>query len=384
MPMTWTTCSEASVPAMPNRRVSRPGDRASGPAPASPNAASDAPPATRPLVVVGDLPDPADALPVLSWAGKRGIPVVAEPFGGHPRSGVVSAGSLLLTDGDWVAAHEPDLVVVAGRPTLTRPVAALLRRAERLVAVEGGVEFGIPGRTVPKLDADDLGRMVVEVRDGWAADWSARGRSVAAAAARHELPWPSSLAVARVVTGALPSGARLFLGSSNAVRDVDLAGAFRGDDLDVVASRGLAGIDGCVSTSVGLALADPTRPTYALLGDLTLLHDTNGLLIGPAEPRADLTVVVPNDDGGGIFTLLEPGAPERADSFDRLFGTPTGADLAGICAAHGIRHSLVTTPEALAAAVARRPEGISVVEVRVDRSSHRAAHEALRRVAREA
>ena len=102
----------------------------------------------------------------------------------------------------------------------------------------------------------------------------------------------------------------------------------------VVASRGLAGIDGCVSTAAGLALAGD-RPAYALMGDLTFLHDANGLLIGPHEPQPDLTVVVTNDDGGGIFTLLEPGEPERAADFERVFGTPTGTDLAALCARTG-------------------------------------------------
>jgi 2-succinyl-5-enolpyruvyl-6-hydroxy-3-cyclohexene-1-carboxylate synthase len=341
------------------------------------------PGATRPLVVVGDLPDPADADPVLAWAAEHGVPVVAEPFGPHPRA-VVPAGSLLVSDTGWVAAHEPDLVLVVGRPTLARPVAALLRRAERLVAIESGLEFGVPGREVTRIDADRLRTLDLRVADDWTPAWSERGAAVAAAVAGHDLAWPSSLAVARVVAGALPSGARLFLGSSNAVRDVDLAGAFATDEVDVVASRGLAGIDGCVSTSVGLALAEPQRPTYALLGDLTFLHDTNGLLIGSAEPRPDLTIVVANDDGGGIFTLLEPGAPEHAAPFDRLFGTPTGARLADLCAAHGIRHSLATSPEVLGAAVARPPEGIAVVEVTIDRTTHRAAHDALRRLARDA
>ena len=344
----------------------------------------DGPISTRPLLVVGDVPDPAWAARALAWAAEWGIPVIAEPFGQHPQSGTVPAGSLLLTDDDWVTAHEPDLVVIVGRPTLTRSVTMLLRRAPRLVAVESGVEFGVPGVESLRVDPTQLRELPVRVEAEWADAWSARGLVIEAAVAKSHLPWPSSLAVARVATGALPSGARLFLGSSNAVRDVDLVGAYSQEDVDVVASRGLSGIDGCVSTSVGLALADPTTPTYALLGDLTFLHDANGLLIGSGEPRPDLTIVVPNDDGGGIFTLLEPGAPERAAPFDRIFGTPTGTRLADLCAAHGVRHTLAASADALAAAVAERPRGITVVEVPVDRSTHRAAHEELRRLAREA
>jgi 2-succinyl-5-enolpyruvyl-6-hydroxy-3-cyclohexene-1-carboxylate synthase len=138
-----------------------------------------------------------------------------------------------------------------------------------------------------------------------------------------------------------------------------------------VASRGLAGIDGCVSTAAGIALAAQDSPTYALMGDLTFLHDQGGLLIGPHEPQPDLTIVVPNDDGGGIFTLLEPGEPERAADFERIFGTPTGTSLDALCRAHGARHVLACTPAELGEAVASRPTGITVIEVPLTRTAHR-------------
>ncbi len=175
-----------------------------------------------------------------------------------------------------------------------------------------------------------------------------------------------------MLASSLPEDATLVVGSSNVVRDLDLAvpGAAAAR---VVANRGLAGIDGMVSTAVGVALATP-GPTYAVLGDLTFLHDGNGLLAGPAEPTPDLTLVVVNDDGGGIFTTLEHGAPERADDFERVFGTPTGADLAALCRAHGIRHERVAGAASLAAAVAEPPHGIRVVEVVVDRATHRQVH----------
>jgi 2-succinyl-5-enolpyruvyl-6-hydroxy-3-cyclohexene-1-carboxylate synthase len=172
----------------------------------------------------------------------------------------------------------------------------------------------------------------------------------------------------------------LFLGSSNAVRDVDLALTSSGDDLTIVASRGLAGIDGCVATAMGVALAG-AQPAYALVGDLTFLHDVNALLIGPHEQTPDLTVVVTNDDGGGIFTLLEPGEPQRGADFERVFGTPTGTDLAQLCGAHGVAHTLVAGADDLAKAVATRPGGLRVVEVRTSRDNHRVANERLRELA---
>jgi 2-succinyl-5-enolpyruvyl-6-hydroxy-3-cyclohexene-1-carboxylate synthase len=214
------------------------------------------------------------------------------------------------------------------------------------------------------------------VDDGWAEAGRSAGARVAGALAQQPPAWPRGAAVAEVVLAALPEGATLFLGSSNSARDVDLARP-RSEALRVVASRGLAGIDGCVSTASGIALADEA-PTYALMGDLTFLHDANGLLVGPLERRPDLTVVVTNDDGGGIFTLLEPGEPARAADFERLFGTPTGADLAALCAAHPVAPRRVTTRDELVAALAATPTGLTVLEVPVDRAGHRDLHARLR------
>jgi 2-succinyl-5-enolpyruvyl-6-hydroxy-3-cyclohexene-1-carboxylate synthase len=173
---------------------------------------------------------------------------------------------------------------------------------------------------------------------------------------------------------ALPPGAQLVLGSSNPVRDVALAAVPR-PDVTVLANRGVAGIDGTVSTAVGAALAHD-GPAYALLGDLTFLHDTTGLVIGPDEPRPDLTLVVLNDDGGGIFGLLEQGDPVHAAAFERVFGTPHGVDLAALCAATGTGHVLVELPD-LAEALVPAP-GLRVVEVRADRRELRDGHAGLR------
>jgi 2-succinyl-5-enolpyruvyl-6-hydroxy-3-cyclohexene-1-carboxylate synthase len=349
----------------------------------TPGPARPVDPVPRTLVVVGDLPEPGQAEAAVRWARESGWPVVAEPFGAGT-SGVVPHGPLLLGVESWLDQHLPERVVTVGRPTLARPVARLLRRdGVRVEAVAASPDWTDPGHVVTAVH--DLGVLRHPVPCGhrdWAEAWHDAGRTVAAQVEKEGLPWPSGLGVARGLLEAVPAGSLLFVGSSNAVRDLDLS-SDRAAAVAVVANRGLAGIDGCVSTAVGLALAG-TSPTYALLGDLTFLHDSGGLLIGPHEPSPDLTLVVVNDDGGGIFTLLEPGEPERADDFERVFGTPTGTDLAALCAAHGVAHVRVADPQALADAVAQPPRGPRVVEVEIDRSGHRAAHAHLRRVAAEA
>ena len=350
----------------------------------------------RTLIVLGDLPDPAMAVEVTALARASGWPLIAEPFGAHDRSAHDSSahegsariphGPLLLTAGQWLDSHLPDRVLVVGRITLSRPVGELLRNPAVTVEIVAAHSnwpdpshassavhpFAAVAASIP------AGRQVDE---SWAREWAEAGELVSkAGGAIIEAAWPSGLKIAATVLAELPAEAMLFVGSSNSARDVDLAmsPSARSAPLTVVASRGLAGIDGCVSTAIGLALAQPERRAYALMGDLTFLHDSNGLLIGPHEPRPDLTIVVNNDDGGGIFTLLEPGETGRAADFERIFGTPTGASIADICRAHGVGYRLASTQADLRAVLSQRPGGICVVEVRVDRSGHRDLHARLR------
>jgi 2-succinyl-5-enolpyruvyl-6-hydroxy-3-cyclohexene-1-carboxylate synthase len=356
-------------------------------------------PIPRTLLVLGDLPDPAMALQVAALAQASGWPLLAEPFGardgvardGGARDSVaeVPHGPLLLTVGDWLERHLPERVVVVGRITLSRPVGDLLRNPAvtvEIVAAQSSWPDAshVASRVHPfaaVASSINNGRLVDEA---WARDWADAGGLVSDAVRPIiRASWPSGPAIATVVLAEIPAGAMLFVGSSNSARDVDLAmsPAVRSAPLTVVASRGLAGIDGCVSTAIGLALAGPRQPAYALMGDLTFLHDSNGLLIGPREPRPYLTVVVTNDDGGGIFTLLEPGEPDRATDFERVFGTPTGASIVDLCRAHGVRHVLVSTEADLQAALRQPPRDLTVIEVRVDRSGHRDLNAELRAAA---
>jgi 2-succinyl-5-enolpyruvyl-6-hydroxy-3-cyclohexene-1-carboxylate synthase len=316
----------------------------------------------------------------------------AQDRSAQDRSAQLPHGPLLLTAGQWLESHLPDRVLVVGRITLSRPVADLLRNP--LVPVEivtAQSDWPDPAHVASVVHPFEVVRASIahgrRVDEDWARTWFDAGEQVSkAAVASIEASWPSGLAIASTVLAELPPEATLFVGSSSSARDVDLAmsPSARSAPLTVVASRGLAGIDGCVSTAIGLALARPHVAAYALMGDLTFLHDSNGLLIGPHEPRPDLTVVVTNDDGGGIFTLLEPGEPGRAADFERIFGTPTGVSIADICRAHRVRHTLASTQAELRTVLRWHPGGLIVVEVRVDRSGHRDLHAELRAAAAQA
>jgi 2-succinyl-5-enolpyruvyl-6-hydroxy-3-cyclohexene-1-carboxylate synthase len=310
--------------------------------------------------------------------------MIVEPTAmrGAARAGgtVITYGTLLL---DALSAElTPESVLVIGRPTLSRAVQRLIKDAPTVYVASDQPDWPDPQHTATHV-TPIAGIPVVAPDPAYAEAWRRADAAAGAAVAGvlGDAGWPTGPAVARDLVAALPPDAGLFLGSSNPVRDVDLVAARRGD-LRVAANRGVAGIDGTVSTALGHALATGV-PTYALLGDLTFLHDLNGLLIGPDEPRPDLTIVVLNDNGGGIFSLLEQGAPEYAPAFERVFGTPHGADLAALCAGHHIKHTLAATRADLLAALNPAP-GIRVVEVRTRRDTLRDLHARLRTAVRAA
>jgi 2-succinyl-5-enolpyruvyl-6-hydroxy-3-cyclohexene-1-carboxylate synthase len=317
----------------------------------------------RTLVVVGDGPA-ATALEAAALADRSGWPMIAEPSSGvWGSSGGLRAGALLLGATDWLAAHRPDRVVVVGRPTLSRPVTALV--SDPSVHVETVV--GLPrwadaartsGRVVRRL-AD-----VSHAVDGdpeWSTAWQRATERVGAAvdAVLDASPTLTAARLARDTVAALPAGALLVLGSSTPVRDVDRLAVPR-HDLTVLANRGVAGIDGTISTAVGAALAHG-GPAFALMGDLTFLHDLTGLLVGEGEPVPDLTVVVPDNDGGGIFAQLEPGEDRHAGDYRRVFGTPHGRDLVAVAQALGWAATRVSAADDLGAALALGGPRIVVV-----------------------
>lgn len=337
-------------------------------------------PVPRTLLVLGTLADPNRAGEITELADVAGWPIIAEPGGLFRRARVTPHGPLLLSAHDWLEENLPERVLVAGAVTLDRRVMALLRRPEVSVEVVTALTtWADPVHAVRRVhdwtDIQRSHRVVAGCVDrAWASRWRMAGSLVATTIGPMiEASWPSGPAVARAVAHHLPPDALLYVGASSAVRDIDIARepGRVAKGVVTVSNRGLAGIDGTVASAIGAALSQPDRPAYALLGDLSLLHDSNALLIGPDEPRPDLTIVVVNDDGGAIFATLEVGAPELAGDFERIFGTPTGTDIASLCAAHGVPHRLVDTAEALAEAISRRPAGITVLEVRVPREGAR-------------
>jgi 2-succinyl-5-enolpyruvyl-6-hydroxy-3-cyclohexene-1-carboxylate synthase len=349
------------------------------------------------VVAGGGITDP-DA--VLALAGRLGWPVVADPRSGCrvPDRSVIAHADALLRHASFAHGHRPTAVLRLGQLPASKVLSQWLDRladapddapdAIWQVGVDAdGTRFD-PGGSLDDLFAAEPGALCAtlgaylgsasEAPDAWLAGWRAADDAAAAAiadvlASHDELTEP---AVARAVAGALPDGARLVVSSSMPVRDLEWYAAPR-PGIAVLANRGANGIDGVVSTATGVALAAP-GPVAVLIGDVAFLHDTNALL-GLAKRGVNLTVVVVDNDGGGIFSFLPQAAGLPGDRFEMLFGTPHGVDLTALAAAHGIEAKAVDGVGQLAEAVASScaAGGVRVLVVRTDRAANPAVHDQL-------
>lgn len=343
-----------------------------------PSAALHVPATRRGVLVVGD--GATNVRRYVAAAGMAGWPVLSEPHGGG-RYGdhAISTYHFLLGMPEFAEAHRPDVVVTLGRPGLSRPLLSWLKRAEEHIVVAPDLSrWPDPTRSATQV-AQAVEIPVAAGGDGWLRSWR-RAEAVARDAIDRVLDAGglTEPRLARDLAASLPNGSLLFCGSSMPVRDLDQVMRPR-RGLRVMANRGASGIDGLVSTAIGAAIAHD-GPGYALLGDLSLLHDQNGLILGPREPRPDLCLVVVNNDGGGIFSLLPQAA--LTGPFERVFGTPHGVDIGYLAAATGTPYTPLASIEDLPKAI--RGQGLRIVEARTDRAQNAAVHAALRDAAQAA
>ena len=360
----------------------------------------------------GDAPTPDAGEPLVLDLGPRTV-VIAGADAGAAAEEVSHAGSWPLVAeiisgsrfGRYVVhgyrdhLRDPELggrierAVVLGHPTLSREVAALLKRDDvEVVAVRsGGEELNLNGRTraaasvaVASGDADRawLGEWmrassasVVDLsedapdQDGLhSTNFSARRDAMRAELAAVRRPLDRALLVDAVWRATWPHD-RLMFGSSRLVRVAD--DVLGGKKVPVHANRGLAGIDGTVATATGIAIASQrdgaAGVTRVLLGDLAFLHDVGALLLAPSEPAPRIQIIVGNDGGGTIFDALEVAASAPNDDLDRAFYTPHSADLEHLARAYGWDYRRVTTRVALDQALTSPVSGPQLIEVPLPR-----------------
>jgi 2-succinyl-5-enolpyruvyl-6-hydroxy-3-cyclohexene-1-carboxylate synthase len=329
---------------------------------------------------------------VVALAAATGWPVLADPRSGCriDHASVVAHADAVLRHGPTADALRPDVVLRLGAPPASKVLGAWLAASgARQVAVDAHGRWSDPDRTAhhvlhadPTAVVTALARLVARpAAESWAGRWQDAERTASGAVdevlARHrEITEPE---VARRVVAALAPGATLVVSSSMPVRDLEWFGG-RHPGVRVLANRGANGIDGVVSTAVGAALAarGTGAPTAVLVGDVAFLHDANALL-GLVDRGIDLTIVLVDNDGGGIFSFLPQAEALASDRFEQLFGTPHGVDLSGLAAAHGVvtdePGAAADVEGALRAAVSAG--GVRIVRMRTDRTANVAVHHEL-------
>lgn len=329
--------------------------------------------------------------------GLEDAPTIAEPSAPAPYVPVhPGAAAIFAKDdaqvGEYYVRTKPDQIIVVGHPTLHRGVLSLI--------TDPDIEVIVLSRTDDFLSLREGGAQEtrgtrVKATGEPTREWlqvCQAASDLAAGAVREALEDEShgftGLHVAAAVTDTLAVGDTVFVGPSNPVRDVALTG-LPFDGVDTYSPRGAAGIDGNISQAMGVAIAaqslraDEIRAprTVALLGDITFLHDVGGLLRGVDQPEPEnLTIVVANDDGGGIFESLEVGQPGLRRDFEQAFGTPHGVDIAAICEGYGLSYQRVESPQELLEALAAQtefPEPILVIEAATTRATRRQLHQAI-------
>jgi len=348
----------------------------------------------RGVIVCGPQNDPAFPAAVAALAKALGYPVFADPLsqvrcGSHDRSSVVDAYDAFLRDRTVNEAFTPDVVLRFGALPTSKPL------WERLQTLSDCPQFLIDdagswrdplatATTVVQADAAAFAAALaaaVSAAKGppvWRAQWLELDRrtrvALTDALARDERPFDG--AVFAALADDLPSETTLFVGNSMPVRDLDTF--FGGSErvLRFAANRGANGIDGVVSSALGAAAAG--SQVVLVLGDLSFYHDSNGLLAGRLN-GIDATIVVLNNDGGGIFSFLPQADVVPPERFEQIFGTPTGLDVGRIAAVYSTGFTRADDAPAFRDALSRAlvTPGISIIEVRTQRPENVRRHRAI-------
>jgi 2-succinyl-5-enolpyruvyl-6-hydroxy-3-cyclohexene-1-carboxylate synthase len=321
------------------------------------------------------------------FAVAAGWPLLADPLS-QLRTGshAVSAYEALLRASGFADAHRPELVVRVGAALTSKIATGWLDPSIAQLLVDPFDDWLDPQHAASEryaVDADALLRAVADTLEApeesrWLADWQRSEQRARAAldAVLDGAGAPFEGLIARDLAASLPDGSSLVVASSIPVRALEWCMAPR-PGLRVLANRGANGIDGFVSTVVGVAGASTPARTVGLCGDLCFLHDTNGLL-GATAPA---TIVVVDNDGGGIFSYLPPA---ELPEFEELFATPHGLDLVEVARAHGAHAERIDDTRKLVDSVLTPADGPRVLVIPVDRAAsvdrHRALWDAVARV----
>jgi len=336
-----------------------------------------------------------------AFAAAAGWPLLADPLSGARRGpAAIAHYDALLRDGELARRLTPDVVLRVGDLPVSKPLRSWLASLDaRQAALDPEGAWQDPASVLAdSFTLEPAAALAALARAGadagaatgagepdWLGRWSSADRVAAEAILGVLGDGLSEPAVARELGVLLAEEATLFVASSMPVRDIETFWPVRTDPPRVLCNRGANGIDGVVSSALGAAAASPDAPVVLLIGDVALAHDLGGLL-ACARLELELTIVLLDNDGGGIFDFLPVAAagsalePEHLhpgeSRFARHVSTPTGLNFAAAAALYGLAHERASDiagfREALEHALAR--PGSSIVEVRGERAANVALH----------
>ncbi len=343
------------------------------------------------IVVVGGLnPEPPSAALVQALAERLRWPVLADPRSGCRVPGTIAAADAIVRTGP----PRPETVLLLGSPWLSKAlgeyVSGAAESGARVAVVDPWRQWTDPTRVATEFhhsDADEwLAAAIESAQAGdpaWLASWRAMEEAAQSAIEETLATDLSEPSVARqVYAHAAGRSATVVVSASMPIRDLEWYAAPQSSPPRVLANRGANGIDGVVSTALGVAAGSPgSGTTIALMGDLAFLHDVSGLVNLDREARC--TFVVVDNGGGGIFSFLPQAGLLAPEDFERLFGTPPQSDIGAVARGFGLTVHEVSTADELQAALERPAP--AMIHVRVPgRAENVALHEAINQAVRRA
>jgi 2-succinyl-5-enolpyruvyl-6-hydroxy-3-cyclohexene-1-carboxylate synthase len=318
----------------------------------------------------------------LSLSEALGWPILADAVSGvrESNNSVVIGFDAILRSELFATSHVPEVVLRIGAPPASKVLAQWIKKNDcRIVQVRSTEMVSDPDHMVEFTVVGDvatttriLAAAVTPCDKAWILDWAAAETRAQKAISEWTFANFSEPSIARTVTSALSVGSHLVVSSSMPIRDVEWFGTTT-PGVTVHSNRGTNGIDGVISTAVGVAIATKSRVTV-LIGDVACLHDSNGLW-ALSRRDVDLTIVVTNNDGGSIFSFLPQAQIVSNSDFELLYGTPHGASFEHLAATHGIAYERVASVKDLETTLQRT--GTRLIEVPCDRLANVAQHESL-------
>ncbi|MCK1994884.1 2-succinyl-5-enolpyruvyl-6-hydroxy-3-cyclohexene-1-carboxylic-acid synthase [Peribacillus muralis] len=339
------------------------------------------------LIVCGELPDPEMKEEIVALAETLAFPLLADPLsqlrsGSHDKGVIIDAYDTFLRDETTKASFSPDMIIRFGAMPVSKPLLLFMKKQKQAITlvVDGGAGWREPAGLATNMiycEEREFCQRVGEkisgaADDEWLRIWQTiNGATKNALASVRDEAELSEGKLFALLADMLPKQSTLFVGNSMPIRDLDTFFMNNEKGIRTLANRGANGIDGVVSTALGVSTV--AENTVLAIGDLSFFHDMNGLLAAKLQ-KQNITILLINNDGGGIFSFL-PQANEK-EHFETLFGTPHGLDFSHTAKLYGGKYNKVQSWDELQRVVTEsfQIQGLKIIEVPTERESNLHKH----------